>query len=128
MEFSRRGGSGRPNAPVDSTTWIGKLGLAIRKARAMRGMTLNELVSSSNSLSVTRMSMLERGDGDVSISGLVSICDVLGVSVGDVIPDDALPDVSMVSGGSVARFAEFCSVCDIVVSDEIIKLGDLDVQ
>lgn len=59
------------------------LGAKIRRARMESGLTLVD-VSASTGLSVSMLSMLERGKSGVSIGSLVAVASALGIAVGDL--------------------------------------------
>ncbi|GAA1672196.1 transcriptional regulator [Mycolicibacterium murale] len=62
---------------------IASLGARIRRARLDSGLTLVD-VSAATGLSVSMLSMLERGKSGVSIGSLVAVASALGVAVGDL--------------------------------------------
>lgn len=75
------------------------LGTEIRRARSERGLTLVD-ISTATGLSVSMLSMLERGKTGVSVGSLVAIASAIGVAVGDLFNPTANPGLSLV------RYAE----------------------
>lgn len=81
-----------PNA-VDKT--IRRVGLTIRFRRKQIGMTLNEL-SENTGVSVSMLSMLERGVASGSIGTLVAVASALGLQMYDLFEHDDGASVSPV--------------------------------
>lgn len=59
------------------------LGLEIRRVRSQRGLTLSD-VAAATGLSVSMLSMLERGKTGVSVGTVVAIASALGVAVSEL--------------------------------------------
>ncbi|CAN5532041.1 XRE family transcriptional regulator [soil metagenome] len=79
------------SASVQATT---SLGAKIRRARADRGLTLVD-VAATTGLSVSMLSMLERGKSGVSIGSLVAVSSALGIAVGDLFHSVSSADSSL---------------------------------
>jgi transcriptional regulator with XRE-family HTH domain len=60
-----------------------ELGSEIRRVRAQRGLTLTDL-SETTGLSVSMLSMLERGKTGVSVGSVVAVASALGIQVGEL--------------------------------------------
>ncbi|CAN5689691.1 XRE family transcriptional regulator [soil metagenome] len=72
-----------------------RLGSEIRRTRVERGLTLVD-ISASTGLSVSMLSMLERGKTGVSVGSLVAVASALSVAVGDLFHTPATPDSSLI--------------------------------
>lgn len=72
-----------PLPGFDSEAATRALGLRVRRARTERGQTLLE-VSTATGLSVSMLSMLERGKTGISVGSLVAVATALGIAVGDL--------------------------------------------
>lgn len=121
-EYVRRGGAGRPDSPVDTETWIGKLGYNVKLRRASLGMTISELASKSNVLSTTRLSMFERGQIDISVSGLIGISKALEIPISSLLPEEK-PDDGIVSDMSIEWLSFVFKTLDLDIEESFNKLG-----
>jgi transcriptional regulator with XRE-family HTH domain len=72
-----------------------RLGAEIRRVRAERGLTLVD-ISGTTGLSVSMLSMLERGKTGVSVGSLVAIASAMGVAVGELFQTSTAPSLSLV--------------------------------
>ena len=68
-----------------------RLGSEIRRTRVERGLTLVD-ISAATGLSVSMLSMLERGKTGASVGSLVAVASALGVAVGDLFHPASAPD------------------------------------
>lgn len=75
-----------------------RLGSEIRRNRIERGLTLVDIAASTG-LSVSMLSMLERGKTGVSVGSLVAVASALGVAVGDLFHSATAPESSLVRRG-----------------------------
>lgn len=60
-----------------------QIGTRLRQARMGRGMTINDLAEKSG-LTKGFLSLVERDKANTSVANLVRICDVLGLSIGNL--------------------------------------------
>lgn len=81
-----------------------EIGKSIKKLRVQHGMTLRELGERSN-LSISYLSLVERGKTSISFSSLKKIAEALGVS------EKELSIKSSSSPGRVARSYELSAIC-----------------
>ncbi|CAN5464303.1 XRE family transcriptional regulator [soil metagenome] len=72
-----------------------RLGSEIRRTRIERGLTLVD-ISAATGLSVSMLSMLERGKTGASVGSLVAVASALGVAVGDLFHPASTPDSLLV--------------------------------
>jgi transcriptional regulator with XRE-family HTH domain len=72
-----------------------RLGSEIRRTRVERGLTLVDIAAATG-LSVSMLSMLERGKTGVSVGSLVAVASALGIAVGDLFHPASAPDSSLV--------------------------------
>lgn len=72
--------AGRPLNQTDETTASGRLGAAVRAARLAAGLTLEQAAAISGA-STSRLSELERGRGDTTISRLRRLAECYNVSL-----------------------------------------------
>jgi transcriptional regulator with XRE-family HTH domain len=72
-----------------------RLGSEIRRFRIEKGLTLVDIAASTG-LSVSMLSMFERGKTGVSVGSLVAVASALGVAVGDLFHPSSTPDTSLV--------------------------------
>ncbi|MET0901218.1 MAG: cupin domain-containing protein [Mycobacterium sp.] len=72
-----------------------RLGSEIRRTRVDRGLTLVD-ISAATGLSVSMLSMLERGKTGASVGSLVAVASALGVAVGDLFHPASTPDSLLV--------------------------------
>jgi transcriptional regulator with XRE-family HTH domain len=121
-EYVRRGGAGRPDSPVDTETWIGKLGYNVKLRRAALGITISELADKSGVISTTRLSMFERGQIDISVSAMIGISKALEIPVSALLPDDK-PDDGMVSDMSIEWLSFVFKTLDLDIEESFTKLG-----
>lgn len=70
------------------------LGIEIRRARIERSLTLSDLASKTG-LSVSMLSMLERGKTGVSVGTLVALASALGVPVSDLFRDTRAAETAL---------------------------------
>jgi transcriptional regulator with XRE-family HTH domain len=70
-------------ADADAGFATRELGLEIRRVRSQRGLTLSD-VAAATGLSVSMLSMLERGKTGVSVGTVVAIASALGVAVSEL--------------------------------------------
>ncbi|MGU3501678.1 cupin domain-containing protein [Mycobacterium sp. C31M] len=82
-----------PQAVSDIATR--RLGSEIRRTRVEKGLTLVDIAAATG-LSVSMLSMLERGKTGVSVGSLVAVASALGVAVGDLFHPASTPDSSLV--------------------------------
>lgn len=64
----------------DTGRMVRRIGSQIRRARLQQGLTLQHL-SDRTGLSVSMLSLIERGQSSPSIGSLVAVCDALGTSM-----------------------------------------------
>jgi transcriptional regulator with XRE-family HTH domain len=84
------------SSPVDSTAQMLELiGAKIRAARTVQGMTLQTLGDSTN-LTVSMLSLVERGRAAPSIGSLILIANALGVAMAELVPSSAPEDQDVV--------------------------------
>lgn len=84
--------SGGPSVSEMATR---RLGSEIRRTRVEKGLTLVDIAAQTG-LSVSMLSMLERGKTGVSVGSLVAVASALGVAVGDLFHATSTPDSSLV--------------------------------
>lgn len=89
------GDSGLPGAETASELATRRLGAEIRRVRAERGLTLVDIANTTG-LSVSMLSMLERGKTGVSVGSLVAIASAMGVAVGELFQSPPAPPLSLV--------------------------------
>ena len=75
-------GQARPVAQPSTSTGV-RIGGRLRAARQVRGLTL-EKVEEATHLTKGFISRLERDDVSPSVASLVSVCEVLGIRVGEL--------------------------------------------
>ena len=75
-------GRARPVAEPSATTGV-RIGGRLRAARQARGLTL-EKVAAATSLTKGFISRLERDEVSPSVASLVSVCEVLGIRIGEL--------------------------------------------
>lgn len=75
-------GRARPVAEPSATTGV-RIGSRLRAARQARGLTL-EKVAAATSLTKGFISRLERDEVSPSVASLVSVCEVLGIRIGEL--------------------------------------------
>ncbi len=89
-------GEGAPaEAQSVSETATRRLGSEIRRTRIDKGLTLVDIAAATG-LSVSMLSMLERGKTGVSVGSLVAVASALSVAVGDLFQTASTPDTSLV--------------------------------
>lgn len=71
------------------------IGTRLRTARKLRGLTLDQVAQSAG-LTKSFVSRLERDDASPSVASLVSVCDVLGLRVGELFDP---PNTSVIRAG-----------------------------
>jgi transcriptional regulator with XRE-family HTH domain len=91
------------SAHADADSTIAQVGARIRSMRLRRGLTLKD-VSEATGLSVSMLSMLERGVSSASVGTLVSVASALGVHMRDLF------DGTVTEGSPVVRVADQTSV------------------
>ncbi|AQA03738.1 hypothetical protein BVC93_16360 [Mycobacterium sp. MS1601] len=96
------GGPGSPQSISEIATR--RLGSEIRRNRIEKGLTLVDIAASTG-LSVSMLSMLERGKTGVSVGSLVAVASALGVAVGDLFHPASTPDSSLVRLDEQPRLA-----------------------
>jgi transcriptional regulator with XRE-family HTH domain len=82
-------------AGVDSEATIRRVGAVVREARTQRRMTLNDLAGETG-VSVSMLSMLERGVASPSIGTLVSVASALGLHMSELFGSHELESASPV--------------------------------
>lgn len=92
MSVGRESGADAESASELATR---RLGAEIRRVRAERGLTLVD-ISTTTGLSVSMLSMLERGKTGVSVGSLVAIASAMGVAVGELFQSSSAPSLSLV--------------------------------
>jgi transcriptional regulator with XRE-family HTH domain len=78
------------SAALDTERMIRRVGFQIRRLRNDRGLTLQD-VADRTGVSVSMLSMLERGVAGASISTLVAVASALGVHMSDLFEQEAEP-------------------------------------
>lgn len=85
----------QPDATVANQATLGRLGHAVRSHRRRRGLTLKEL-SSRSGISISMLSMLERGVASASLGTVIAVASALQVEVHELfqeqLADEAEPD------------------------------------
>ena len=85
---------------------LASIGVRIREARAARLMTLQSLADATG-LSVSMISLVERGRASPSIGSLVVIAGALGVAMSDLVAaDPASEDQLIIRNGEAAQVTE----------------------
>jgi transcriptional regulator with XRE-family HTH domain len=79
-----------PSAALDTERTIRRVGFQIRRLRNDRGLTLQD-VADRTGVSVSMLSMLERGVAGASISTLVAVASALGVHMSDLFEQETEP-------------------------------------
>lgn len=72
-----------------------RLGLQVRRVRVEKGLTLVDIAAATG-LSVSMLSMLERGKTGVSVGSLVAVASALGVAVGELFHPGVATDSAVV--------------------------------
>lgn len=75
-------GRARPVAEPSATTGV-RIGGRLRAARQARGLTLEKVADATN-LTKGFISRLERDEVSPSVASLVSVCEVLGIRIGEL--------------------------------------------
>jgi transcriptional regulator with XRE-family HTH domain len=78
------------SAALDTERMIRRVGFQIRRLRNDRGLTLQH-VADRTGVSVSMLSMLERGVAGASISTLVAVASALGVHMSDLFEQESEP-------------------------------------
>jgi len=78
------------SAALDTERMIRRVGFQIRRLRTDRGLTLQD-VAGRTGVSVSMLSMLERGVAGASINTLVAVASALGVHMSDLFEQEAEP-------------------------------------
>jgi len=115
--------AGRGRLQVEAR--VRKIGVRIRELRRQRKLTLQD-VAVATGLSVSMLSLVERGRTSPSIGTLVSVADALGVHMGDLFgPPEAAQTPPVVRRGEQPTFATSEGVTRrLLLSDEAIELAE----
>lgn len=94
----RRSSNGEPSAAAASSAdqTIAQVGARVRTLRSRQGLTLKD-VADRTGVSVSMLSMLERGVATASVGTLVSVASALGVHMYDLFDHPANAEVSPVT-------------------------------
>lgn len=97
MKKSRRAARSEtaPTGAVSTARMLALIGAKIRAARTGQGLTLQTLGQSTN-LTVSMLSLVERGRAAPSIGSLILIANALGVPMSDLVPSEAPQDEDIV--------------------------------
>lgn len=89
----RETGAGGPQTASELATR--RLGSEVRRARVSRGLTLVDIAEATG-LSVSMLSMLERGKTGISVGSLVAVASALGIGIGDLFGPAGTSDSTVV--------------------------------
>lgn len=85
---ARRSVAGRPSKPVNTDSFHGKLGAAIRERRTVLGMTLEDVAAASGGRLTSSMIGSYEFGAEPGISRYIVLCLALGVCLTDLLPKE----------------------------------------